>query len=195
MYTGLNEFKNIITKTNKIVSKKGSVYALNPTAKIELNGNLTMCANTMLLGGNERSAILRMDEHSILKVNGDFSVFYGGDIIIFHDAILEVGKGFINSDVKIRCFKHIKIGQGTIIAHDVTIIDTDAHKIGDKPPTQEIIIGDHVWIGMKATILKGVHIGNGAMIAAGAVVTRDIPANCLAAGVPARVIKENIKWG
>jgi len=195
MHSGLNEFKNIEIKSGKIVSKKGSVYALHPKAKIELDGTLTMCANTMLINGNGRSAILRMDANSILKVNGDFSVFYGGDIIVFQNALLELDKGFVNSDVKIRCMKHIKIGKGAAIAHDVTIIDTDAHKLSAGPVTQEIIIGDHVWIGMKATILKGVHIGDGAMIAAGSVVTRDIPANCLAAGVPAKVIKENIKWG
>ena len=51
-----------------------------------------------------------------------------------------------------------------------------------------------MWRGMNVTILKGVHIGTGAVIAAGAVVTKDIPAGCLAAGVPAKVIRENISW-
>jgi acetyltransferase-like isoleucine patch superfamily enzyme len=60
--------------------------------------------------------------------------------------------------------------------------------------TQPIHIGNHVWIGMNVTILKGVQIGDGAIIAAGAVVTRNIPARCLAGGVPARVLKENITW-
>jgi len=60
--------------------------------------------------------------------------------------------------------------------------------------TQPISIGNHVWIGINATILKGVTIGDGAIIAAGAVVTRDIPASCMAAGVPASVIKNNISW-
>ena len=60
--------------------------------------------------------------------------------------------------------------------------------------TQPISIGNHVWIGINVTILKGVKIGDGAIIAAGAVVTRDVPERCLAAGVPARVIKNNVSW-
>ena len=57
-----------------------------------------------------------------------------------------------------------------------------------------IVIGDHVWIGTNAIVLKGVTIGDGAVIAAGAVVTRDVPAHSLAAGVPARVIRSDVHW-
>ena len=51
-----------------------------------------------------------------------------------------------------------------------------------------------MWIGAKATILKGVHIGDGAVVAAGSVVTSNIPAYTLCAGVPAKVIKKNVSW-
>ena len=54
----------------------------------------------------------------------------------------------------------------------------------------EVVIGDNVWIGDKVAILQGVHIGDGAIIAANAVVTKDVPANSVAAGVPAKIIKE-----
>ena len=60
--------------------------------------------------------------------------------------------------------------------------------------TQPIIIGNHVWIGMNVTILKGVRIGDGAIVAAGAVVTKDVPENTLVGGVPARVLKTDISW-
>lgn len=60
--------------------------------------------------------------------------------------------------------------------------------------TKPVCIGNHVWIGQRAMILKGVSIGDGAIIAAGAVVTRDVPAGCLAAGVPAKVIRKNVEW-
>ena len=53
-----------------------------------------------------------------------------------------------------------------------------------------VTIGDNVWVAANATILPGVKIGEGAVIAAGAVVTEDIPANVMAAGIPARVIKQ-----
>ena len=74
------------------------------------------------------------------------------------------------------------------------IRDNDAHQINDSCQKQHIIIGNHVWIGMRAIILKGVTVGDGAVIAAGAVVTHDVPANTLVGGVPARVIRENIEW-
>ena len=53
-----------------------------------------------------------------------------------------------------------------------------------------IVIGDKVWIGANATVLPGVTIGKGAIVAAGAVVTRDVPPNTIVAGVPARVVRE-----
>jgi acetyltransferase-like isoleucine patch superfamily enzyme len=78
----------------------------------------------------------------------------------------------------------------------VLIQDTDAHNILTSPGemSQEIIIGENVWIGYRAMILKGVTIGNGAVVAAGAIVTKDVPERSLVAGVPAKVIRENVEW-
>ena len=55
-------------------------------------------------------------------------------------------------------------------------------------------IGNKVWIATNALILPGVNVGDGAIVAAGAVVTKDVPAKCMVAGVPARVVKENVEW-
>ena len=55
-------------------------------------------------------------------------------------------------------------------------------------------IGNHVWIGENSMVLKGVTIGDGVVIAASSVVTRDIPPHSLVAGIPAKVIRENIEW-
>ena len=52
-----------------------------------------------------------------------------------------------------------------------------------------IIIGNNCWIGASAVLLKDVHIGDNVIIGAGSVVTKDIPSNCIAAGIPAKVIK------
>lgn len=60
--------------------------------------------------------------------------------------------------------------------------------------SKPISIGDHVWIGLNATILKGVTIGEGSVIAAGSVVVKDVPAHTLVGGIPAKVLKENIEW-
>ena len=60
--------------------------------------------------------------------------------------------------------------------------------------SKPVHIGNHVWIGRSAIILKGVTIGAGAIVGAGSVVTRDVPARSLVAGNPAKVIKENVEW-
>ena len=114
-------------------------------------------------------------------------LFEGGELIL--------GRGFINSNCKIRCFERISIGNGCAISHDVTIMDSDAHEINGSRNTAPICIRDHVWIGTRATVLSGVTIGEGAVVAAGAVVTHDVPKATLVAGIPARVIKENVEWG
>jgi acetyltransferase-like isoleucine patch superfamily enzyme len=83
-----------------------------------------------------------------------------------------------------------------MIAENVVIRDSDNHQIlgNNCRMTQPIIIGNHVWVGMNATILKGVTIGDGAIIAAGSIVTKDVKANTLVGGVPARILKENVEW-
>jgi acetyltransferase-like isoleucine patch superfamily enzyme len=72
------------------------------------------------------------------------------------------------------------------------ILDSDFHDVHNhtgEGKKGNIVIGDNVWIASRATILKGVTIGEGSVIAAGSVVTKDVPPYCVAAGVPAKVIK------
>ncbi len=59
--------------------------------------------------------------------------------------------------------------------------------------TRSAEIGDKVWVGSRATILKGVKIGAGSVITSGAIVTSDVPKNCLAARIPARIIQNNVQ--
>jgi acetyltransferase-like isoleucine patch superfamily enzyme len=89
----------------------------------------------------------------------------------------------------------VAIGDRTYIGHDVTLLTVD-HEIasgkqrcGD-PQAGPITIGSGAWLGSKVIVLPGVTIGDGAVVAAGAVVTRDVPANALVGGVPARVLRE-----
>ena len=98
--------------------------------------------------------------------------------------------------MNISVFKEVAIGEGCVISENVIIRDSDNHKIkgNNKLETASINIGNHVWIGMNAVVLKGVTIGDGAIIAAGAVVTHDVPSNTLVAGVPAKIIKQDVSW-
>jgi acetyltransferase-like isoleucine patch superfamily enzyme len=100
------------------------------------------------------------------------------------------------NNVAIKCGNHIKIGYGVFIAENVIIRDDDGHDIidGRHVRSKPILIGDHVWIGTNALILKGVTIGSGSIVAAGAIVNKDVPPRTLVGGVPARIIKDNIDW-
>ena len=105
------------------------------------------------------------------------------------------GQGFTNYGCRISCQNAITIGKKVAIGDEAVIRDYDGHEIeGQKDASAPVTIGDHVWIGERATILKGVTIGDGAVVACNAVVTKDVPPNCLVAGVPAKVIRENINW-
>jgi len=189
-----NVWLRYLRKIKNVYCYSGTKLILHKTSLINAETRLNLSCN--MIKNNGRTTILRMDENSILNVRGKFAVFYGGDIICFKNSKLSIGSGFVNSNVKIRCTESITIGDNVAISHDVTIMDSDAHEIlvDNYEKTKPVTIGNHVWIGSRAMILKGVTIGDNVVIAAGSVVTRDIPDNCLAAGVPARVIKENINW-
>ena len=132
---------------------------------------------------------------TFLTVNGVFLIHTGCSISVNPGGHLQLGSGYANNNITIDCFERVDIGQGVAISKGVTIRDSDSHSINGKNRiSAPIIIGNHVWIGLNATILKGVSIGDGAVIAAGAVVTRDVPANALVGGVPAKIIKGDITW-
>ena len=102
-----------------------------------------------------------------------------------------IGKNvFLNQNVSITCLEKVIIGDACIIANNVVIVDHDHNMIHGGFSTAPVIIEDHVWIGANVTILKGVNIGKGAIVAAGSVVNKDVQPHTLVAGVPARLIKK-----
>lgn len=155
--------------------------------------------NRLVLGkvhelGSYKMSDLLLFENSEINVDS-FTFFTGFQVVVNKNAKLSIGSGYANYNVKIDCFKEIQIGQDVAISHNVIIRDSDNHQLtGQESVSLPIKIGDHVWIGVNSVILKGVNIGDGSVIGAGSVVTRDIPARCLAAGIPARVIRSNIEW-
>jgi acetyltransferase-like isoleucine patch superfamily enzyme len=98
------------------------------------------------------------------------------------------------SGTRIVAIREIDIGPGTFIGGGCLICDSNMHEIplGSKNPVrcEPIHIGNRVFIGAQCVILKGIKIGDGAVIAAGSIVSKSVPARCLAAGNPAKVCKE-----
>jgi acetyltransferase-like isoleucine patch superfamily enzyme len=114
---------------------------------------------------------------------------------------LLIGDGtFVGHLCDFRIARSIRIGEHCLIAGGVTIADYDGHPVdagsrrdGATSPLAEVRpveIGDDVWIGHGAVILKGVNIGDRAVIGAHAIVTRDVPSDCIMAGNPARPVRD-----
>lgn len=137
-------------------------------------------------------------------VRGTLLIFkYGGKITIGHDCY--VGEG-----TRIWSGQEVSIGNNVLISHNVSIVDTNAHEIDSNErrrrhidlinigpwiekgnvETKTIVIQDNAWINFNSTILKGVTIGEGAIVAAGSVVTKDVAPYTLVGGNPAIFIKK-----
>ncbi len=104
---------------------------------------------------------------------------------------MKIGKGvFVNHSLTCMAIGGITIGDGTMIGPHV-IIATDNHDLQNKMilVCKSVVIGKNVWIGAGARILPGVHIGDNAVIGAGSVVTKNVEADTVVAGVPAKFIK------
>lgn len=124
------------------------------------------------------------------------------------DGLIEIGDDCVVAGAIFMCAGSIRLGRRVTVSYNVTIADSDFHPTdpaeriadaianapgGDKSArpklvARPVVIGDDVSIGLGAIVLKGVRIGNGALIAAGSVVTRDVPEGATVAGNPARVV-------
>jgi len=117
------------------------------------------------------------------------------EIAVGPDATLEIGEStFINHGCSIGVTQHVRIGANCSIGPQVYIMDNDFHRLepdrrNELPPSLPIVLEDNVWLAARVTVLPGVTIGAGSVIGASSVVVRDVPPRSLAAGVPARVIR------
>lgn len=111
----------------------------------------------------------------LLSMGDDVSVNRGAE---FYSGLRERSRIRIGSRVRIA--PNVRFHAAGHDPDDPALVDTGA----------DIVVGDDCWIGAGAIVLQGVEIGHGAVIAAGSVVTQDIPAHCIAGGVPARVLRQ-----
>ncbi|WP_297087547.1 acyltransferase [uncultured Draconibacterium sp.] len=126
------------------------------------------------------------------RINSDIDITR---ISVRKNAELIIGDNNWISGVRISVSSRVEIGSNTFLAPELLILDGDHHQVGNKSEegkSDPVIIKDDVWIGNRVILKKGVTIGKGSVVAAGSVVTKSVPDYCLAVGVPARVIRENI---
>lgn len=183
---------------------QGFRFLVYPKTKISMRGDIVLGKGS-LFSFNEpwffakpESGVLIVGRNAkIILHQGDFSIKTGAFVDIKDGALLEVsGGGYAARNLQIECRKRISIGADAAIGPDVIIRDNDGHPLTtDLGLTDsEVVIGNKVWIGARVVILKGVKIGDGAIVAAGSVVCSDVPSRTIVAGVPARVIKTDVSW-
>lgn len=177
---------NIFTNKNKIeIIGNGNRIQFAQYSKI---GNL----NIYIFGDNNT---IEIGEHCQIKkislwIEDNYCVIKIGDFCTVESAHFAATEN--NST--------IKLGNDCMLSYDVEIRTGDSHSIIDTQTNSRIniaksvYIGNHVWIGAKSTILKGVDINDNVVIGTGAIVTSNCPKNSLLAGVPAKIIKQDITW-
>jgi acetyltransferase-like isoleucine patch superfamily enzyme len=130
-----------------------------------------------------------------------------GTKIRCHEGTVEIGaKTVLGQECTISAYQRVSIGRECVVADRVMLIDFDHNVADPEVPIRlqgiykrDVVVGSNVWIGYGAQILRGVTIGDNAIVGASAVVTRDIPANAVVAGAPARVVRmrpepERLRW-
>jgi acetyltransferase-like isoleucine patch superfamily enzyme len=127
---------------------------------------------------------------AVLALQGHFLFYTRCQVSVEPGGRLTLGHGYASPGLFLCCAESVTIGDGVAIGEDAIIRDHDGHEItGGRPSRAPIVVEDRVWIGMRAIILKGVTIGEGSIIAAGAVVTKSVPRGVLVAGNPARIVR------
>ena len=139
----------------------------------------------------------------LMNVNGSYLEIGGNSAVTgeweLKDAATVTAKKLWCTWPPLVAAKGGKITMGDCGLADTTIYNTDYHPIYDFDGNiinqdRDVIIEDNVWVGRRTVILKGVTLGNGCILGFGSVVSRSIPPHCIAAGMPAKVVKENVVW-
>jgi acetyltransferase-like isoleucine patch superfamily enzyme len=127
------------------------------------------------------------------RIEAGYTRYYPGvRLECWKDAVVKIGRGtYLNRNTEIVVAQSVLIGEDCKIARDVLIMDTDQHAVhGQDLLARPVEIGDRVWIGSRAIILKGVSIGHDSIVGAGAVVTKSVPPYSVVVGPAARVIRD-----
>lgn len=174
-----------------------SSFLVEQGAKLTLNGQLRIgfrLKKKIPLPGRFRTGITLL-KNSELITGKDVRIISGATIHALEGAYISIGdRTFVSYDSQIVAKKSIIIGSDCAISWNVTILDSDLHIISNRKLENPVVIGNHVLVGHGASILAGVKIGDGVIVGAGSVVTHDIPAGAVVAGVPAKIIRKGVEW-
>jgi acetyltransferase-like isoleucine patch superfamily enzyme len=149
-----------------------------------------------------------------LQTGKDASISFGkfvwigdGTKIRCHEGRVEIGdKTVMGQECTISAYRRVRIGEQCVIADRTMFIDFDHGVVEVERPIrqqgiymEDVIVGSNVWIGYGACVLRGVSVGDNSVIGTNSVVTKDVPANAVVGGVPARILRmreapEHLAW-
>lgn len=180
--------------------------------RIDLNG-CTFAHCTLVVHGNNNQILIAPNTHlSYLDIylQGDnhrliieSDCYLQGRIELLGTAnMVRIGRGTATFNVFLGAFEEnctIDIGNDCLFSGGIDIRTGDSHGIIDTTSQRlnyprSVKIGNHVWLGQRVIVLKGTQIGDNSVIGAGAIVSKNVPANAIAAGVPAKVVKTGVTW-
>lgn len=159
---------------------------------IDIRGKLSPKVRIVIYGNNHRLTI----EENVVFSKGTIW-FEDNGCEIFIGAQTTIGEAALSAAEDDR---KIIIGTDCMFSKGIKICTTDSHSIinletGERTnQAKDVTIGSHVWLGQNVAINKGVEIGQNSIVAGHSVLTKSIPSNCIAAGVPARVVKSRVDW-
>lgn len=189
--------KNVVRDKGKyLFTNWGAVIDISRTATIILHSNLVV--NSPKYRKSREEAYLLLRDGAEFVINGQITIASRSTVQLQKEAKLCMGRTHINHESSIIIGGDTIFGNDILISRGVKIFDSDFHKVLDEDGNQTnrskpMRIGNHVWIGLGAIILRGSQIGDGAVISAGSVVMGKIKAGTNAIGNPARSFS-NIRW-
>lgn len=184
-------YKKIVNKIKLLLCQKSAIYQLKKANAIVAPGITFIGENTLYIAGK-----VRIGKNFICRTGPEGH----SKIFVYKDAELQIGDNSGTNNITILCKDKIVIGNYVNIGNSTYIYDSNFHSLDWKKRENRvedvnnaknapIHIGDYVFIGARCIIGKGVTIGNKSIVAAGSVVTRDIPAGEIWGGNPAKFIK------
>lgn len=178
---------------NKALLKKSKIDIEGFGNKIIIGKGARICSSTIFIRGNNHIIYIgskSIIKNSVLWIEDEHCKIHIGEKTTIEGAHIAVTEPH----------SKIEIGKDCMLSSGVDIRNGDSHSILNNDTNKrinyakDICIKDHVWIGYGVQILKGVNIDSNSIIGIRSLVTKSISSNCLAVGIPAEVVKENINW-
>jgi acetyltransferase-like isoleucine patch superfamily enzyme len=189
MARSVGDKQTLIQKLLKLIRDPRLAVAL-VNAQIRMRGRARVPLSVRLFGRVRLRGKGEVELGQSITMVGDIVPI---EFVSHQGARISIGDhSFINYGSSISAYKYVEIGRHCFLGHYTLIVDRNEHGVEHRelaPPPAPVIIEDHVWIGSRVIILPGISIGHHSVIGAGSVVTKDVAANCLVVGNPARVVR------